>query len=512
MIQSSSTVLRAALLAFLTVGIVFGCDSTDVPPSKPTPPGNPEPAPFVGTGGKWVGGPLGGPVQGAGLPPQPVTYTLRGTVTSATGSPIANATLQWTPVGSSTVTTTTDPSGAFTLTGDQFPGVESTLFTVVNSGFAPQVVSVPLKTGVSTYSFHVKLTTLQVQGLSTSQPTTFSIQLPGPGGTAHQATIMIPAAAAGTSVRVAPLDIGNSPGQMRAEGGPAGDALASLGMFYIDFVDGNGKQVSAPTGTTVTMGAQSPPTIPQSDPFNAWTLNTQGNWDNPQTMTPPTQMASAPPAPIPSFGYWNSDHAFRTACIIQKVQSPSGACAGARLDLTGPDGIHSFDSSDADGNFCLVGPQGHSGTLNITGGGTVNFPAQAGNCSVPSSCTVVAAPLNISAAECQNANGMMGSDGGVNAMCNAMQTAGNDAPFDGTFELGKSSGTFVFTWDMFNIPDQAIVMYEGKQLYDTGCASGAGSKSLNFSGASTKVSVHVNPNCQGGAAGTAWNFNVGCPL
>jgi hypothetical protein len=293
---------------------------------------------------------------------------------------------------------------------------------------------------------------------------------------------------------------------MRAEGGPPGDALASLGMFYIDFVDAQGNAVQAPPGVQVTLGAQTPPTIPMSDPFYAWTLDAAGNWANPTPMMPPAGGSTAPPAPVPTFGYWNSDHAFRTACIKGTLASPAGACGGARLDLTGPDGIHSTDSSGSDGSFCLVGPQGHTGTLNLTGGGIVAFPAQAGNCSVPSSCEDVGS-FNVGDSQCQSSGGF--ADGGTQ-QCNSSVVQGGEAAEAVTVNMGKTSGTFLFEWDMQSIPDQMTVLSDGKQIFDTGCVSGTGSKSLNFSGTSSTITVDVNSDCTHQGS-TAWSFQAGCP-
>lgn len=268
--------------------------------------------------------------------------------------------------------------------------------------FAPQVVTIPVKSGVTTYTVSTTLPAIAVSHTidAGTTPSTLTFQLPGPGDVRHPATITIPAGApSGMTVNVAPIPIGASPGQMRAQGGPPGDALASLGMFYVEFVDDVGDQMKPPAGTTVSIGAQTPPAIPNSDPLNAWMMNDQGNWGTPQPMTPPAPGAPSAPAPITNFGYWNSDRAFRTACIKGTLKSPSGTCGGAMLDLTGPDGIHSKDVSGDDGSFCLVGPQGHSGTL--AGGRSVSFPGTAGNCSVPSSCTDVGS-FNVGDAVCQS--------------------------------------------------------------------------------------------------------------
>jgi hypothetical protein len=112
----------------------------------------------------------------------------------------------------------------------------------------------------------------------------------------------------------------------------------------------------------------------------------------------------------------------------------------------------------------------------------------------------------------------IGFDGGIGPVgdmastpCSSLTTAGGDAPETHTIELGKRSGSFLFSWDMFQIPDAMTVSYQGTNLFSTGCTSGGSSTNLSYSGTSTTVTVAVSPNCQGGTSGTAWQFTVGCP-
>ncbi len=95
--------------------------------------------------------------------------------------------------------------------------------------------------------------------------------------------------------------------------------------------------------------------------------------------------------------------------------------------------------------------------------------------------------------------------------CDSNTHQGGDTPETHQVEMGQTSGTFTFTWEMYTIKDQMIVSYNGTQLYDTGCVSNGGSVPLNYSGTSTKITVVVNPNCEG-TTGTAWDFTVGCPM
>jgi hypothetical protein len=96
------------------------------------------------------------------------------------------------------------------------------------------------------------------------------------------------------------------------------------------------------------------------------------------------------------------------------------------------------------------------------------------------------------------------------AACSTQQVAGNNTPETRIIEMGKSSGTFSFGYDTFTIPDEMIVTYEGKVLFDTGCVGQSGAVTLSYAGVSTKISVQVKPNCQGDTS-TGWEFTVGCP-
>ncbi|MGZ6143082.1 MAG: InlB B-repeat-containing protein, partial [Myxococcales bacterium] len=99
------------------------------------------------------------------------------------------------------------------------------------------------------------------------------------------------------------------------------------------------------------------------------------------------------------------------------------------------------------------------------------------------------------------------SDGGV---CGVQQVAGGDAPDTRDIQMGRSSGTFSFSYDTYTQQDDIRVSYQGQTLFDTGCVGASGSPSLSYGGASSAITVSVSPNCAGGS-GTAWDYTVGCP-
>ena len=91
--------------------------------------------------------------------------------------------------------------------------------------------------------------------------------------------------------------------------------------------------------------------------------------------------------------------------------------------------------------------------------------------------------------------------------CSATTTSGGAGVTTNVHELGRTSGTFVFNWDAFAIPDKFDVSYQGTLLFSTGFVSLTGTKTLSYSGTSTKVTVVVT----GSAPATAWNYVVNCP-
>lgn len=94
--------------------------------------------------------------------------------------------------------------------------------------------------------------------------------------------------------------------------------------------------------------------------------------------------------------------------------------------------------------------------------------------------------------------------------CDAQVEAGSNAPETHVIEMGATGGTFIFDWETYVQKDRVVVSYEGVTLFDSGCVGDNGSETLNFSGASSHVTVEVVPNCTG-SSGTLWNWTVNCP-
>lgn len=100
---------------------------------------------------------------------------------------------------------------------------------------------------------------------------------------------------------------------------------------------------------------------------------------------------------------------------------------------------------------------------------------------------------------------------GTPPRCITQTFSGGDNAETHIIEMGKSIGTFSFSYDTYDIPDQVTVWHEGHTLLDSKCAGKSGAETLSYSGTSSRVTVEVTPNCSGGTKGTRWTFTVGCP-
>ncbi|MBF0317243.1 MAG: VCBS repeat-containing protein [Nitrospirae bacterium] len=100
----------------------------------------------------------------------------------------------------------------------------------------------------------------------------------------------------------------------------------------------------------------------------------------------------------------------------------------------------------------------------------------------------------------------------VKAMsCGTLTKAGGDLAETFNFDMGTTSGHFYFEYDTYTVEDEIMVLYEGSQIYTTGCVGKKDSVPLAFSGTSSVITVSTNPNCTG-TTGTAWEFTITCPV
>lgn len=94
------------------------------------------------------------------------------------------------------------------------------------------------------------------------------------------------------------------------------------------------------------------------------------------------------------------------------------------------------------------------------------------------------------------------------AKCPSTQESGGQGTTVLTIDLIVQNGTFPVSYQMYTIPDQLYIEYEGQRIFDTGgLVSDSGAADVTYSGTSTIIQVTINaPN-----SGTAWDVFVGCP-
>ncbi|PID58511.1 hypothetical protein CSB45_02910 [candidate division KSB3 bacterium] len=79
-------------------------------------------------------------------------------------------------------------------------------------------------------------------------------------------------------------------------------------------------------------------------------------------------------------------------------------------------------------------------------------------------------------------------------------------------DLGETAGTFHLDFETYTEPDQILVEYEGKVLYDTGCVGASGSETIAYSGTTSSMKVSVTSRCRRvGPSVTDWDFKLSCP-
>lgn len=94
------------------------------------------------------------------------------------------------------------------------------------------------------------------------------------------------------------------------------------------------------------------------------------------------------------------------------------------------------------------------------------------------------------------------------ARCPTTQTSGGQGVTRLVIDLLEMSGTFPVSYEMYNIPDELSIVYEGNTIFSTGgLVSGGSSTSVTYSGTTTIVEVTVNAPLDD----TAWDIFVGCP-
>ncbi len=286
-----------------------------------------------------------------------------GAVTSRSGTVVGAQ------VAVGSTSTITDSAGRFDLVVGDSPDRVSV--RVSAASYAPNVAVVFRRAGV--YHYHRDVFLFNPQVLSVNAAAGGSMAIDSPLGSG--ARLVVPPGAMGSAgdvrVRVAAFDARRGPGALDTPD-PAGEnRLLSVGMFYVDAVDAAGNALGM-TGVRIDLSPFTPAMIPDAQPVRVYRMGEDGAWIEPQDTPQPT---AGTVISIPEPGFWNADARFRTACVRGRVRSSTSQCGGQIVQASGPDGISTFDSTGADGSFCVEGAQTWTSTLTI---GSTTMPARLG--------------------------------------------------------------------------------------------------------------------------------------
>jgi hypothetical protein len=352
-----------------------------------------------------------GDVFGTPLPaPQPLTVNLQ--ISDGNGMPVNGAEVRVEDGPVSLVRrlrragltvppptmTTMMGEGQYRLQTQTDPLTTDVDLTITAPMFAPQVITVPFKAGVTQYQVPAVLSPLSEVVLMAGE----TRDLPAPAGT-RPATLRVTAPMTGpATVRFALLDGRFLPGQaFRA--GAGGELLQAAAALYLENV-GSG---SFPLNTQVALGnASTPPVFGAEGGASAYLLDMQGQWKRPDA-NGGSFMDTSDPRLLPrTGGFWAiANWTPRPACVRGRVLKPGGAaCAGARVRLLGPDGVTAADSTGADGSFCASAAQQEAAVLAV--GGTTRTiyvpaaPVAGAQCSMDNVCAAIGDVTLASADDC----------------------------------------------------------------------------------------------------------------
>jgi hypothetical protein len=250
--------------------------------------------------------------------------------------------------------------------------------TVAAPGKAPQVVSVPVKAGVSRYFVPVVLFPMVEQTVAASGPRSVMLRVGE-----RTATLELGASTEDVRLRYALIDNRFVPGLAVPPDGSG--LLQSVAAVYLE----NAGQAGFPTGTNVTLGtASTAPVEGTEGEAGGYVLDLQGRWKKRLEAVEEARPDRLRPL---SGGFWTvANHTPKPACVRGRILRAAGSCAGARVRLWGPEGVSSFDSVGADGSFCGAAAQGEAAILAV-GSSTraIYVPATSrvgAQCGLPDTC------------------------------------------------------------------------------------------------------------------------------
>ncbi|MEA5469425.1 hypothetical protein [Spirulina sp. 06S082] len=95
-------------------------------------------------------------------------------------------------------------------------------------------------------------------------------------------------------------------------------------------------------------------------------------------------------------------------------------------------------------------------------------------------------------------------------LCNQQQASGGQEGDRRTIQLTATEGIIQINYQMYDVEDRLQVIYEGRNLIDTGFISGRDKISMPFKGNSGQVEVIITGNTE--IDTTKWDYTLKCPL
>ena len=343
--------------------------------------------------------------------------------------------------------------------------------TVTSPGRAPQVVSVPVKPGVSRYLVPVVMFPLVEQTVpagATAAARSVSLRVGG-----RMATVDIGASARPVRVRYGLIDNRFAPGLPFPPDGQG--LLQSVSPLYLENVG----EAAFPAGTQVTLGTASTAAVVGAEGgATGYLLDMQGRWHRETGAvleTRPELLRTL------SGGFWTvANHTPRPACVRGRIVRPDrSACPGARVRLWGPEGVSSFDSTGADGGFCAGAAQGDAAILAVGGSTrTIYVPptTRAGvQCAQADTCTDIGEVAVDAATDCDRAP--LDSAGAVapGGACKKTNECSGLAGCYRDFCVSEGFGRVSMVWTVradfdlhVKLPDGRVLSESTRELKDVG--------------------------------------------
>ncbi|MDY6938696.1 MAG: hypothetical protein SWY16_13610 [Cyanobacteriota bacterium] len=94
------------------------------------------------------------------------------------------------------------------------------------------------------------------------------------------------------------------------------------------------------------------------------------------------------------------------------------------------------------------------------------------------------------------------------AYCNREQASGGSQGDRRTLQMNLSKGEIKFEYEMYQVPDRVQIIYEGREILDTGFISGSDSLTIPYEGGSGRMEVILTGN---ESIGTRWDYTLRCP-